>query len=71
MTPTKMGGSVQSLTTSVHSSPVGAQITLDGRLPLATGRPKVNSIMHLFGPWLIEAGLVGVKVHGSDHAGRS
>lgn len=31
----------------------------DIRLPLATSRPKCNSILHLFGEWLFEAALIG------------
>lgn len=26
---------------------------------LGSARPKVNSILHLFGPWLFEAALIG------------
>lgn len=30
------------------------------RPPLAPGRPKCNSILHLFGEWLFEAAFVGI-----------
>lgn len=29
------------------------------RPPLAPGRPKCNSILHLFGEWLFEAAFIG------------
>lgn len=31
----------------------------DVRPPLAAGRPKCNSILHLFGEWLFEAAFIG------------
>lgn len=31
----------------------------DMRPPLAPGRPKCNSILHLFGEWLFEAAFIG------------
>lgn len=31
----------------------------DIRPPLAPGRPKCNSILHLFGEWLFEAAFIG------------
>nr|CAD7256268.1 unnamed protein product [Timema shepardi] len=34
---------------------------LDGRPPLASARPKCNSILHLFGEWLFEAAYVGCE----------
>ena len=46
-----------------------AHLTLEARLPLAPARPTVNSILHLFGGWLFEAALSGVKVHGSGPGG--
>ena len=30
---------------------------------------QVNSILHLFGQWLVEAAIAGVKVHGTNSAG--
>ncbi|XP_053405362.1 ral GTPase-activating protein subunit beta-like isoform X3 [Mercenaria mercenaria] len=38
-------------------------LSLDSRLPLAPGRPKCNSILHLFGSWLFDASLANVKIH--------
>ncbi|XP_074641925.1 ral GTPase-activating protein subunit beta-like [Tubulanus polymorphus] len=53
----------QSSTTSLSSLP--PPVMLEAQLPFAVGRPKCNSILHLFGPWLFEAALTGVRVHGS------
>lgn len=33
----------------------------DVRPPLAPGRPKCNSILHLFGEWLFEAAFIGTE----------
>jgi len=33
----------------------------DIRPPLAPGRPKCNSILHLFGEWLFEAAFIGTE----------
>lgn len=33
----------------------------DIRPPLAPGRPKCNSILHLFGEWLFEAAFIGTN----------
>ena len=51
--------------------PTPCALSLNAKLPLASSRSKVNSILHLFGSWLIEAALTGVKVHGSVDKGRS
>ena len=32
-------------------------------MPLASKRPKCNSILHLFGAWLFDAAFVGVKIN--------
>ncbi|XP_045133691.1 ral GTPase-activating protein subunit beta-like isoform X7 [Portunus trituberculatus] len=42
----------------------------DGARLLANGRPKCNSILHLFGPWLFEAALINCNLQaspGSQH----
>lgn len=43
--------------------PNSAMISLgqDVRPPLAPGRPKCNSILHLFGEWLFEAAFIGTE----------
>ncbi|XP_064603525.1 ral GTPase-activating protein subunit beta-like isoform X2 [Liolophura sinensis] len=48
---------------SVAPSSTPGQLSLEGREPLATTRPHCNSILHLFGAWLFEAALAGVKLH--------
>ena len=43
----------------------------DGARLLANGRPKCNSILHLFGPWLFEAALINCNLQaspGSQHS---
>ncbi|XP_070179509.1 ral GTPase-activating protein subunit beta-like isoform X2 [Littorina saxatilis] len=47
--------------------PVG-KISLETRLPFAPTRPQCNSILHLFGAWLFDAALAGVKLHPSHAA---
>ncbi|XP_012339147.1 ral GTPase-activating protein subunit beta isoform X5 [Apis florea] len=47
------GPSSASSTTSMTS------LVQDMRPPLAPGRPKCNSILHLFGEWLFEAAFIG------------
>lgn len=71
-----LSGSKSSLQTPLkQSSQVSLQtstplpLTLDSRPALAPTRPKVNSLLHLFGAWLVEAALVGVKVHGTEKTG--
>ncbi len=51
------------------STSPGHFISLEARPPLAASRPSVNSILHLYGAWLVEAALIGVKVHGSVSTG--
>ncbi|XP_032454306.1 ral GTPase-activating protein subunit beta isoform X8 [Nasonia vitripennis] len=50
---TNSGPSSTSSTTSMVS------LNQDARPPLASGRPKCNSILHLFGEWLFEAAFIG------------
>lgn len=38
-----------------------ASLNFECRTPLAQGRPKCNSILHLFGEWLFEAAFVGTE----------
>ncbi|XP_024939049.1 ral GTPase-activating protein subunit beta isoform X11 [Cephus cinctus] len=52
---TNSGPSSTSSTTSVTS------LGQDVRPPLAPGRPKCNSILHLFGEWLFEAVFIGTE----------
>lgn len=44
-----------------HNRIISAVTSLgqDIRPPLAPGRPKCNSILHLFGEWLFEAAFIG------------
>ncbi|XP_012286236.1 ral GTPase-activating protein subunit beta isoform X2 [Orussus abietinus] len=44
---------------SVSSSTSVTSLGQDVRPPLAPGRPKCNSILHLFGEWLFEAAFIG------------
>ncbi|XP_014219177.1 ral GTPase-activating protein subunit beta isoform X2 [Copidosoma floridanum] len=50
---TNSGPSSTSSITSMGS------VNQDARPPLAPGRPKCNSILHLFGEWLFEAAFIG------------
>ncbi|XP_014232121.1 ral GTPase-activating protein subunit beta isoform X1 [Trichogramma pretiosum] len=50
---TNSGPSSSSSTTSIVS------LSQDVRPPLASGRPKCNSILHLFGEWLFDAAFIG------------
>ena len=61
----------QQMPSSSSSAGLSTPLTLGSKLPLASTRSKVNSILHLFSPWLIEAALTGVKVHGSTDQGTS
>ena len=66
MTSSKsMSGSTSN--TSIASR--AGHMTLQNRLPLTPARPKVNSLLHLFGAWLVEASIAGVKVYGSEKSG--
>ncbi|KAJ8675024.1 hypothetical protein QAD02_010810 [Eretmocerus hayati] len=44
---------------STSSTASMMSLTQDVRPPLAPGRPKCNSILHLFGEWLFEAAFIG------------
>ncbi|KAK1126439.1 hypothetical protein K0M31_005074 [Melipona bicolor] len=44
---------------SASSTTSMASLVQDIRPPLAPGRPKCNSILHLFGEWLFEAAFIG------------
>ncbi|CAH0560852.1 unnamed protein product [Brassicogethes aeneus] len=39
----------------------------DSKTPLAPGRPKCNSIFHLFGEWLFEAAFIGCDLPQKQH----
>ena len=65
--PSSVRPSSSADTISVGSS--HSQLSLDDRLPYAPGRPHVNSVLHLFGQWLVEAALAGVRVHGKVEKG--
>ncbi|KAF7287226.1 hypothetical protein GWI33_002045 [Rhynchophorus ferrugineus] len=43
---------------------------LDPRMALAPGRPKCNTILHLFGEWLLEAAFIGSEVN-AQHSRQS
>ena len=49
------------------NQPVG-KLSLESRFPFAPTRPRCNSILHLFGAWLFDAALAGVKLHPSHAA---
>ncbi|XP_076463976.1 ral GTPase-activating protein subunit beta-like isoform X2 [Babylonia areolata] len=49
------------------NQPVG-KLSLESRFPFAPTRPQCNSILHLFGAWLFDAALAGVKLHPSHAA---
>ncbi|CAH1791195.1 unnamed protein product, partial [Owenia fusiformis] len=60
------GHTKQSTNTAITpSNTIVGQVTLNSRPPLASNRPKCNSVLHLFGAWLCEAALAGVKFKGS------
>ncbi|XP_041352672.1 ral GTPase-activating protein subunit beta-like isoform X2 [Gigantopelta aegis] len=46
---------------------IQTHLCIDNQLPFSPSRPRCNSILHLFGAWLFDAALVGVKLH-SLHA---
>ena len=48
-----------------HSPSTLGRLTLDTRSLYPSGRPRVNSVLHLFGAWLINGALARVQVHGS------
>ncbi|KAL5009165.1 hypothetical protein ScPMuIL_014746 [Solemya velum] len=58
----------KSIVTPPSSLP--AQLSLDSIPSLAPSRPRCSSILHLFGAWLFEAALAGVKLHPC-HAAKS
>ena len=41
------------------------RISLSSRYAFASSRPSCNSILHLFGSWLFDAALVGVRIQHS------
>lgn len=51
----------KSISLYLHNYDLTAMTSLgqDIRPPLASGRPKCNSILHLFGEWLFEAAFIG------------
>lgn len=64
---TQRGSKTASTIASKSNAPapqyIPGQLSLDSRLPLASNRPKCNSILHLFGIWLFDAALANVKIH--------
>ncbi|XP_046372123.1 ral GTPase-activating protein subunit beta-like isoform X1 [Haliotis rufescens] len=46
------------------SSSMG-RLSLGSRFPFAPTRPSCNSVLHLFGAWLFDASLAGVKLHAA------
>ena len=66
-----MAPSAMKSTAGAASTPTSspAHRTLESRPPLASSRPTVNSILHLFGAWLVEGSLTGVQVQGSSTKG--
>ncbi|ELT94828.1 hypothetical protein CAPTEDRAFT_133737 [Capitella teleta] len=68
ISPKNSSSSISVGTVPILTSPTN--LTLDSRLPLAPLRASVNSILHLFGGWLFEASLSGVRVQGSASTGR-
>ena len=61
-------GSKASTATSAKSSAAPVPqclpglLSLDARPPLASNRPRCDSVLHLFGTWLFDAALANVKV---------
>ncbi|XP_011305025.1 ral GTPase-activating protein subunit beta isoform X2 [Fopius arisanus] len=55
-TPINIANSGPSSTSSTISA---TSLTNDIRPPLAAGRPKCNTVLHLFGEWLFEAAFIG------------
>lgn len=41
------------------------QLPDDAGRVLSSGRPKCNSLLHLFGPWLFEAALINCNLQAS------
>ncbi|XP_025089592.1 ral GTPase-activating protein subunit beta-like isoform X4 [Pomacea canaliculata] len=68
----KVTSKTSQVTKSVVPPPVSqtvqGKIALESRFPFAPTRPKCNSILHLFGSWLFDAALAGVKLHPSHAA---
>ncbi|XP_013391687.1 ral GTPase-activating protein subunit beta isoform X2 [Lingula anatina] len=62
-----MGSKTQPPATFIPSDQaVPFQLSLDSRSPYAPARPKCNSLLHLFGAWLFDGALVGVKSLGKS-----
>ncbi|XP_052767273.1 ral GTPase-activating protein subunit beta-like isoform X2 [Mya arenaria] len=73
---TQRGSKASSVASSKSTTPapqcLPGLLSLDSRLPLAPNRPKCNSILHLFGPWLFDASLANVKIlPGHKNAGQT
>ena len=58
------------ISTTAGAGGSAKQASTQTRLPLAPARPRVDSLLHLFGAWLVEASLAGVRVRGSDNSGQ-
>lgn len=56
------------MTTPPVNSANVEKFILEARLPYAPKRPQCNSILHLFGAWLFDASLTGVRLHPSHAA---
>lgn len=44
---------------------LSGHVSFDARQPLASARPRCDSILHLFGAWLFDAALARVSLHPS------
>ncbi|CAG9768936.1 unnamed protein product [Ceutorhynchus assimilis] len=62
-----------SINTGTNSTNIGSSVTSFGhesKSSLAPGRPKCNTILHLFGEWLFEAAFIGCELQ-TQHSRQS
>ncbi|XP_052058888.1 ral GTPase-activating protein subunit beta-like isoform X5 [Mytilus californianus] len=61
----KMAATVTTPKSSTLPPNLSGHVSFDARQPLASSRPRCNSILHLFGAWLFDAALARVSLHPS------
>nr|KAG5690370.1 hypothetical protein BaRGS_001292 [Batillaria attramentaria] len=66
----RMSQAMKTAAAPLPASQTVGKVSLENRFPFAPSptRPKCNSILHLFGAWLFDAALAGVKLHPSHAA---
>ncbi|CAG2186876.1 Ral GTPase-activating protein subunit beta [Mytilus edulis] len=61
----KMAATVTTPKSSTLPPNLSGHVSFDARQPLASARPRCDSILHLFGAWLFDAALARVSLHPS------